>query len=452
MFVRRVLRGLPTICEEARVHRRYIPRYLHCSSKFCEEAKKEKKKEKVINPSLNKSVMYDDDKWAENYKKMEEESRIAREKYEREQDEEDERERQGHVPPQSRVETALYFAFGAVCVGLAYQQYSKYQVKDQVVRGQENNLREQPADAALVLQRYIASNGKSDLDSVAATLEYRRVACTGRFDYSRQVIVGPRERPGHKGIGYHLVTPFVLSSRKTKPVEVMVNRGWIPQAGLKEGGTIPIHKLKALCHYGPPSFENATAKTVDESEFEFMGVFSRGEEVGQNRNAPEQNEWRFLKVRDISQRMGLASAPAAAPGLTLDFFPLLVEMTTMPRQLAPEIKLDTPLSNEQSLPLSDPRRGVHAADETQAVQASFPMTTRSESADEGASTHKKVWLVPNPMFTDLSKRFSSQTTADTHYLYALTWAVSGGVCLLTGVARKAGVHLMVKKFLRSKNP
>lgn len=53
-------------------------------------------------------------------------------------------------------------------------------------------------------------------------LEYRKVLVTGKFDYTREVYVGPRLNNGDKG--YTVCCPFVLSNGGG---EVLIDRGWV---------------------------------------------------------------------------------------------------------------------------------------------------------------------------------------------------------------------------------
>ncbi|MGX1129641.1 cytochrome oxidase assembly protein ShyY1 [Streptomyces glaucescens] len=52
---------------------------------------------------------------------------------------------------------------------------------------------------------------------------YRRVSATGRFDAAHEVVVRRRTNANDE-IGYHVLTPFVLTDGKV----LLVNRGWVP--------------------------------------------------------------------------------------------------------------------------------------------------------------------------------------------------------------------------------
>ncbi|MCX4551890.1 SURF1 family protein [Streptomyces sp. NBC_01387] len=55
---------------------------------------------------------------------------------------------------------------------------------------------------------------------------WRQVTATGHFDTADEVVV--RRRTSSDGtVGYHVLTPFVLTNGKT----VLINRGWIPDNG-----------------------------------------------------------------------------------------------------------------------------------------------------------------------------------------------------------------------------
>ncbi|MET9258280.1 SURF1 family protein [Streptomyces sp. NPDC003717] len=55
---------------------------------------------------------------------------------------------------------------------------------------------------------------------------YRRVTARGHFDTAHEVVVRRRTSADDK-VGYHVLTPFVLTDGKV----LMVNRGWIPADG-----------------------------------------------------------------------------------------------------------------------------------------------------------------------------------------------------------------------------
>jgi cytochrome oxidase assembly protein ShyY1 len=58
---------------------------------------------------------------------------------------------------------------------------------------------------------------------------YRRVSATGRFDTDHEVVVRRRTNANDE-VGFHVLTPFVLTDGKV----LLVNRGWIPSGGLAE--------------------------------------------------------------------------------------------------------------------------------------------------------------------------------------------------------------------------
>jgi cytochrome oxidase assembly protein ShyY1 len=58
---------------------------------------------------------------------------------------------------------------------------------------------------------------------------YRRVTAKGHFDTDDEVVVRRRTNSDDE-VGYHVLTPFVLTDGKV----VLVNRGWIPADGLSQ--------------------------------------------------------------------------------------------------------------------------------------------------------------------------------------------------------------------------
>ncbi|MGR3873479.1 SURF1 family cytochrome oxidase biogenesis protein [Streptomyces graminifolii] len=56
--------------------------------------------------------------------------------------------------------------------------------------------------------------------------KYRTVTATGTFETSKEVVVRRRTN-GDDEVGFHVLTPFVLTDGKV----VLINRGWIPATG-----------------------------------------------------------------------------------------------------------------------------------------------------------------------------------------------------------------------------
>lgn len=62
--------------------------------------------------------------------------------------------------------------------------------------------------------------------AVTRTERYRTVTATGTFETSKEVVVRRRTN-GDDEVGFHVLTPFVLTDGKV----VLINRGWIPATG-----------------------------------------------------------------------------------------------------------------------------------------------------------------------------------------------------------------------------
>ncbi|KUN78699.1 hypothetical protein AQJ66_31025 [Streptomyces bungoensis] len=93
-------------------------------------------------------------------------------------------------------------------------------------RYEERTARNNLVSAALRAKPVPVERLTSPGHAVTRTERYRTVTATGTFDTSREVVV--RRRTGSDGeVGFHVLTPFVLSDGKV----LLVNRGWIPADG-----------------------------------------------------------------------------------------------------------------------------------------------------------------------------------------------------------------------------
>jgi cytochrome oxidase assembly protein ShyY1 len=63
---------------------------------------------------------------------------------------------------------------------------------------------------------------------VTRAQKYRTVTATGTFDTAREVVVSRRTNSDDE-VGFHVLTPFVLTDGKV----LLVNRGWIPANGVQ---------------------------------------------------------------------------------------------------------------------------------------------------------------------------------------------------------------------------
>ncbi|MCX3059754.1 SURF1 family cytochrome oxidase biogenesis protein [Streptomyces beihaiensis] len=96
----------------------------------------------------------------------------------------------------------------------------------QMHRYEERSARNQLVTDALSKKSVPVERLTSPGHHVTSSERYRSVTATGRFDTGHEVVV--RRRTNADGeVGYHVLTPFVLTDGKV----VLVNRGWIPANG-----------------------------------------------------------------------------------------------------------------------------------------------------------------------------------------------------------------------------
>lgn len=153
--------------------------------------------------------------------------------------------------------------FGSLCAGtfgLGCWQVQRYLEKVELMTHRENDLAREPLQVHSFdrdLLRFNNNNNKSD-DAIFQKDDYRLLKLQGRFDHSREFLVGPRrapagafmDQPGSSGAGlsaapqgYYVVTPFVLTDDDPKKGKhdsqqtaetilsrtILVNRGWVPR-------------------------------------------------------------------------------------------------------------------------------------------------------------------------------------------------------------------------------
>ncbi|MFD2648666.1 SURF1 family protein [Devosia albogilva] len=125
---------------------------------------------------------------------------------------------------------ALMLALTALCLWLGTWQMQRLAEKEALIAAVDSRLDAEPVPVPAV-------NEWASFDAEA--MNYQPVALTGTFRYSQTVTVFTSladARGVHGGVGYWVVTPFVLAEGGT----VFVNRGFVPQefqeAAVTDGG------------------------------------------------------------------------------------------------------------------------------------------------------------------------------------------------------------------------
>ncbi len=96
----------------------------------------------------------------------------------------------------------------------------------QMHRYEERTARNQLVSGALSADAVPVERLTSPGHTVTTDERYRRVTAKGRFDTDAEVVVRRRTNSDDE-VGYHVLTPFVLTDGKV----LLVNRGWIPANG-----------------------------------------------------------------------------------------------------------------------------------------------------------------------------------------------------------------------------
>ena len=156
--------------------------------------------------------------------------------------------------------------------------------------GRENETRasdvtpEDQVRAPSVLKHFMITQRTDPFVSLAVIPEfaYRKVLTSGKWDYDRVIIVGPRTRDGTAG--YHVIVPLTRPNGTT----VLVDRGFVSKN----------------------AFEKFSKVTRTDEEAFVQGMLR----VSQVRNAftpdnhPEKGEWYWIDVGAMAEHVGGAKA------------------------------------------------------------------------------------------------------------------------------------------------
>lgn len=64
---------------------------------------------------------------------------------------------------------------------------------------------------------------------VLPEFDYRKVRVQGRFDHSKEILLGPRTRDNK--LGYHVITPLI---RDQGSDAILVDRGFVPRERMEQ--------------------------------------------------------------------------------------------------------------------------------------------------------------------------------------------------------------------------
>ena len=176
----------------------------------------------------------------------------------------------------------------ATCFGLGAWQWQRRQWKRELIRERAEQLRQQPLRGnAAVLEA---------LRHDAQAHQFRQVELTGRLLPGETKLVGPRSPPLHavdtvsrrdNRIGYYVVVPLQMEEDNVeRPLQVLVNRGWIPRS-----------VADAYRNAQGDGAGEATAAVVEP----LRGVIRGGETPGRftPENRPERGEWYYFNVAEM---------------------------------------------------------------------------------------------------------------------------------------------------------
>jgi surfeit locus 1 family protein len=107
---------------------------------------------------------------------------------------------------------------------------------------------------------------------------YRKVLMSGKWDYDRTIIVGPRTRDGTAG--YHIIVPLIRPNGTT----VLVDRGFVSKDGFGKFSKV--------------------ARTNEEVFIQGMLRVSQVRNAFTPDNHPEKGEWYWIDVDAMAEHVG----------------------------------------------------------------------------------------------------------------------------------------------------
>ncbi len=187
------------------------------------------------------------------------------------------------------------------------------------------------AEDRLSYKPIVFPNGLTD-EEVEKELLYRKVYITGKFDYSREVYVGPRLRDGRKG--YTVVCPFALSNGDG---DILVERGWIgeskviPESRKLQHLSCPQGTITIECVVKMPHKKTALQMKHDKGArlFEYTDAYAMADELGTRhsylqavKSFSDRPEWRQEETLDgdldkhenVTEKKGIWIALASLVG------------------------------------------------------------------------------------------------------------------------------------------
>ncbi len=202
--------------------------------------------------------------------------------------------------------------------GLGYWQIERLKWKVSLIEELEDKLRKDP----IRLPKHIKLEALPEF-------EFRLVETTGRFDYSRAMLLGPRVREGQ--MGYQVVVPFIRTFSDGSTADaILVNRGYITDANVEAINTAAARKQgpdaaaardhaleralgpaggRRIKHDSPAAQQLGAAMTTSREETIVAllpRVYPRNSFTPPNK--PEKNEWFHVEPRQMADWASAAPA------------------------------------------------------------------------------------------------------------------------------------------------
>jgi len=218
------------------------------------------------------------------------------------------------TPTSKIVGIAFFSSVCAYAVGLGVWQAKRYHWKVGVIEDIKLKLNDPP--------EIIPSLAQFDLVEWVDQMQGRRVAVTGIFDHSKEILIGPRSAPlglmgdAAQGLavnpqGYYVITPF----NRSDGTVVFINRGWVAMKETNWLRPLGVTTLSTVVSH--PEKKNTFTPVNDPASMKLLWVEAGALRICADLPALKDNEMIVLEAFEKDE-VPVTSYPAAKRQKHLD--------------------------------------------------------------------------------------------------------------------------------------